>query len=71
MWASQGQRALDSGNFGTAKAMFEKCVAKNAGSAECWVGLGRSLERMGKQVDADRAFAQAKALGVRVNRADP
>lgn len=71
MWASQGQRALDSGNFGTAKAMFEKCVAKNAGAADCWVGLGRALERMGKQVEADRAFAQAEALGVRVNRADP
>ena len=71
MWLTQGKKALASGNYGTAKSMFQQCVNKNAGSGECWAGLGQSLQRMGESAKAEAAFDRAENLGVRVNRSTP
>jgi predicted Zn finger-like uncharacterized protein len=71
MWLTQGRKALASGNYGTAKSMFQQCVSKNAGAGECWAGLGQSLQRMGEASKAEEAFSRAESLGVRVNRSSP
>lgn len=71
MWLAQGRRALASGNNGTARSMFEKCVTKNDKAGECWAGLGQSLQRMGEAKLAAEAFDRAQALGVKVNRSAP
>ena len=71
MWLTQGRKALASGNYGTAKSMFQQCVSKNAGAGDCWAGLGQSLQRMGEASKAEEAFSRAESLGVRVNRSSP
>ncbi|MEE2827772.1 MAG: zinc-ribbon domain-containing protein [Myxococcota bacterium] len=71
LWLQKGKEAFASGNYGSAKAMFQQCVNKNPQSGECWEGLGKSLQVLGDSKGAADAFARAGELGVQVNRAAP
>jgi tetratricopeptide (TPR) repeat protein len=53
------------GDHGDALKAFDNAIELDSTSAEAWKGKGDSLKALGRQAEADVAFAKAKELGIR------
>jgi Flp pilus assembly protein TadD len=54
-----GKAAFREGSYGNAQAAFQRAVELNANSAEAWLGLAASYDRLRRFDMADRAYQAA------------
>ena len=57
-----GKQHYRAGSFGLAEKHFRLAVEKNAGSAEAWLGLAASYDKLRRYDLADRAYRRAYAI---------
>ena len=62
MWTAAGTRKLDGGDLAGALELFARAAALNETYAPAHYQMGRTLQRLGQQEAARRAFAKAAAL---------
>lgn len=71
MYLSAGRKKLQSGDFGSAKTMFELATQKSATCGECWAGLSEAYARLGENDKAAAAARKAQDLGTQLNANHP
>jgi Flp pilus assembly protein TadD len=57
-----GKEHYRAGSFGLAEKHFRLAIEKNAGSAEAWLGLAASYDKLRRYDLADRAYRRAYAI---------
>lgn len=71
MYLTAGQKKLASGDFGSAKKMFEAAIKKDANCAACYAGLAEAEKQLGNAQAASAAQKKADSLGNTQSMASP
>ena len=66
-WFDKGNVFFNQSKYADAIQAYDKAIQLDPNDADVWYNKGVSLERLGRPMEVNAAFAKAKELGIKAN----